>query len=279
MLEQELGHHFQTNLYLTPPNGQGFTPHWDNHCVFILQVLGSKHWKMEKTRRLFPYKGIYMGEEDREIFGEPETFTLEQGDMLYIPSGFVHAAECGAEPSLHITLGLHAQNWDELLHAVVARIVSKNDELRRALPLGFLAGSGDEMAIRIQSVLREAADTKSLIATVDEYRDELVKIYRLDVSGQVADFFAPVPLALEDTIAPRRAIVYQLHQSDDTVRVNFGSRSIVFLGLFREALDYALNTPVYAIRDLPGDLEDEERLAFIERLLQEGLVVRKSNWA
>ena len=279
MLEQELGHHFQTNLYLTPPHGQGFTPHWDNHCVLILQVLGSKHWKIEKTRRTFPHKGIYMSDEDREIFGEPEAFTLEQGDMIYIPSGFVHAAECGAEPSLHITVGLHTQSWDELLHAVITKIVANDDELRRALPLGFLAGSGDALATRVQSVLREATDAKFLAALVDEYRDELVKKYRPDVSGQVSDFFAPVPLTLEDTIAPRRASVYQLHQGDDIVRVNFGSRSIAFLGIFREALDFALNTPVFAIQDLPGEIEDEERLVFIERLLQEGLVVRKSNWA
>jgi hypothetical protein len=29
------------------------------------------------------------------------------------------------------------------------------------------------------------------------------------------------------------------------------------------------------IREIPGDLEDEERIAFAERLLEEGLVVRE----
>src|SRR5438445_1082816 len=51
LLEQELGHRFQTNCYLTPPQGQGFTPHWDNHDVFVLQILGSKQWKVEKQSR------------------------------------------------------------------------------------------------------------------------------------------------------------------------------------------------------------------------------------
>ena len=65
--------------------------------------------------------------------------------------------------------------------------------------------------------------------------------------------------------------------SQDSVRVNFGARSITFLGLFRQALEFALNTPAYAVRELKGDLADEERIVFIERLLQEGLVIRKSN--
>src|SRR4051812_429610 len=48
MLTVDTGFQFQTNIYLTPPNGKGFTAHWDNHDVFIMQVLGSKLWKVEK---------------------------------------------------------------------------------------------------------------------------------------------------------------------------------------------------------------------------------------
>lgn len=63
---------------------------------------------------------------------------------------------------------------------------------------------------------------------------------------------------------------------EDSVRVNFGARTITFLGLFREALEFALNTPVYAVREVKGDLSDEECIVFVERLLEEGLVIRKT---
>ena len=66
-----------------------------------------------------------------------------------------------------------------------------------------------------------------------------------------------------------------MHNGDDAVRINYGARAIVFPSLFREALEFALNRPVFAIREIPGDLENEERIAFAERLLEEGLVVRK----
>jgi hypothetical protein len=105
-LAAELGHRFQTNLYLTPSSGKGFKPHWDNHDVFILQTVGSKNWKIEKQRRVFPGKNDTMSDEDRELRGDLDSFVLEQGDLIYIPRGFVHAAECGSEPSLHITLGV-----------------------------------------------------------------------------------------------------------------------------------------------------------------------------
>ena len=57
MLGPELGRSFQTNAYLTPPYGQGYLPHWDNHEVFILQVMGSKRWNIEKKRRASSWFG------------------------------------------------------------------------------------------------------------------------------------------------------------------------------------------------------------------------------
>jgi len=111
VLAAELGHRFQTNLYLTPAHGKGFTPHWDNHDVFILQVMGSKDWKIEKQRRALPRKGESITEDERDLRGDLSAFTLEQGDLIYIPRGFVHAAECGTEASLHITLGVTGVFW------------------------------------------------------------------------------------------------------------------------------------------------------------------------
>ena len=274
-LGPEFGHRFQTNLYLTPPQGKGFSPHWDNHDVFIIQVVGSKHWKIEKERRCFPDKNETMGDEGREIRGEVHSFTLEQGDLIYIPRGFIHAAECGSEPSLHITLGVTAVFWDDLLNAVIKAAVMQDQGLKAALPLGSISGNGDALVARVIATLREITNEKFVTAVVDQFRDELVQTFPLDVSGQIVDFFQPAPLTIADRVGPRPGIFYQMHNGGDSVRLNYGARSIVFRDLFGKALDFALKTPAYAIRDLPGDLEDEERMAFVERLIEEGLVVRK----
>lgn len=110
---------------------------------------------------------------------------------------------------------------------------------------------------------------------VAQYKDELVRTYPLDVSDQFVDFFRPRPLSIDDVVGARRAIVYQMHNDDDSVRLNYGARAIVFPSFFREGLEFALNHPAYRIREIPGELQDEERIAFTERLLEEGLVVRQ----
>jgi ribosomal protein L16 Arg81 hydroxylase len=273
-LAQETGHRYQTNIYLTPPKGKGFTPHWDNHDVFVLQVLGSKHWKVEKERRTFPAKDGAIEEPERDFRGEVYEFTLQQGDMVYIPRGFVHAAECGTEPSMHITLGVYPATWEDFLFAA-ARVAAMRDEsLRYALPFNYMK-DGAGVLKRAADELRSMSDPAFLALALERFREDQVKKAPLDIAGQVKTFFEGAELTLDDKFGVRSGLVYTLRNGEGTITLNVGTRTITFPDFFAEALKTALSQPLYAIRDLPGDLEDEERIVFVERLMQEALIVRK----
>jgi ribosomal protein L16 Arg81 hydroxylase len=277
VLEQETGHRFQTNCYLTPPHGAGFTPHWDNHDVFVLQVMGSKNWQLEMQRRKLPGKTESMTEEDgREIRPGAESFTLRQGDLLYIPRGCVHAAECGDDPSIHITLGVNYFGWEDLLHATLKGIVHADDRLRLALPLGFLRAPSNELVEGIMTALARASDKNAVMSLVEQFKDEVTTKFPLDMSGQVAGFVRNPALSIKDIVGPRRGIVFTLKRDSDSARLSYGGETLTFPGFFAEALVYALKTPVFSIGDIAGDLADEEKIVFVERLLQEGLLVPKT---
>ena len=47
-LAADLGHPTQVNAYITPPSSRGFSPHYDVHDVFVLQVAGEKHWRIHE---------------------------------------------------------------------------------------------------------------------------------------------------------------------------------------------------------------------------------------
>lgn len=275
LLAQELSHRFQTNLYVTPPFGKGSIPHWDNHDVFILQVTGSKQWTIEKERRAFPGKGGKMGSEGREFRGELISFTVEQGDLIYIPRGFIHAAECRADLSFHITVGVVAFFFEDLLYAAIKAAIQHDKRFQQTLPLRFLNSGRDGLIASAATALRETADETFLGAVVDLYRDEVIQGHLVDVSGQIMSILQPTPLDINDIVGPRRGVVYRLNAGESTVRLNIGTRSIVFPDFFRDSLEFALYTPSFAIRELPGELNDRERIVFIERLMQEGLAVRK----
>jgi ribosomal protein L16 Arg81 hydroxylase len=273
-LSSELGHPSHTNLYLTPPHAKGFTPHWDYQEAFILQLWGSKRWNIERERRSFRTGGDER-DDDLELRADCDSVTLEPGDLIYIPRGFVHAVETGSQPSLHITLEVLTIRLEALVHVIVTAARRREPSLASALPLGFMQDGRDEIVRRVTAALRQITDEAFIGSVVDQYLDELVSKYPLDISGQLVAFYQPVPLRLEDIAGSRPGIVYRLHAGEDPVRVNVGTRSIAFPGLFRDALIFALKTPAYRVEEIPGGLNEEEKIAFVARLLDEGLAIRK----
>lgn len=275
MLAQETGEGFQTGVYLTPPNGKGFLPHWDNHDVFVMQVIGSKHWKIESERRTLPPRDGVIEMDQRQLRGGLYEFTLQQGDMVYIPRGFVHAAECGSEISLHITMGVNHNSWDQLLKAAVTAATLRDDSLRFSLPVGHMKGDGTEIVKRLANMLRNMADPVFLTQVLDQFRSELVQKASLDISGQIAYFFQPKDLELDDRFGARPGLFYAISKDEKSVTLRVGTRAITFPDFFGAALAFALETPSYALRELPGDLEDDLKFVFIERLMEEALIIRK----
>jgi ribosomal protein L16 Arg81 hydroxylase len=274
-LESEIGHRLHARGYLTAPNGRPSAAYAHNDDVFALQIFGHRHWRLERTPRGFPVREHLGAQEFHEVLGDLDCFTLEQGDFAYIPRGYVHAAECGSKPSLHINLLLIATFFDDVLHAAINFAARDDATLRAALPVGFLHDRSGSLLDRVATALSNAANKEFLAAVIDQYFDELVTTFPAEISGQIGDFVEPRPVMSGDIVGPRPGSVYRIHFMKDTARLNFGGRTITFPAVFGTALKFALNTPVYAVKDIPGELQDEERLVFIERLLQEGIVIRK----
>lgn len=106
------------NLYLTPPNSQGLARHFDDHCVFVCQIFGSKKWTVySRPGQLLPrlYGNLCSSDVDCTKVARSEFF-LREGDVLYIPRGFPHEANTNygvddGSPgfSLHLTLSIEVE--------------------------------------------------------------------------------------------------------------------------------------------------------------------------
>ena len=192
LLEAETGHRFQANLYLTPPNGKGSIPHWDDHDVFVLQVLDRKKWQLETQHRALPARGEKMHRvEGREFQGDITELMFEQGDLLYVPRGWIHAAECGSEPSLHVTIGLIPHFFEDFLRAAIKTAIERDRSLRSALPSGFMQGQSDEVIDLASGAFRLMTDGEFLAQVLDRYRDELAKSRCVTCGIGVADIHSP----------------------------------------------------------------------------------------
>tara|TARA_Y100000588_G_C14196450_1_gene900453 strand:+ start:370 stop:1329 length:960 start_codon:yes stop_codon:yes gene_type:complete len=99
------------NLYYSQKDHQAFPVHFDVHDVFAIQVEGKKHWQVFDEYAEYPINhphftnARYMNPQN--VQGSPILdFVFEEGDLLYIPSGFPHHASCREGRSLHLSFGL-----------------------------------------------------------------------------------------------------------------------------------------------------------------------------
>jgi len=135
------------NIYLTPPSAAAFPVHTDAQDTFILQVAGSKHWKLFEPPIKHPMQDQMLGKApDRplriEELGDPAMEILvEAGDVIYIPRGWPHVAVAAqGQMSMHLTLTIptHAYTWGKILTAAVEDVLEENPEFRNAFPVADL---------------------------------------------------------------------------------------------------------------------------------------------
>jgi hypothetical protein len=140
----------QINAYAGWRTSQGFDLHWDDHDVFILQVVGRKHWKVYGMTRAHPLA------QDSEQAPKPThepvwEQTLTEGDLLYIPRGWWHVARPLDEPTLHLTVGVHNRTGIDLLRWVGERMRA-SEFFRSDLPR---FGSKTERARHLEEMRRQ----------------------------------------------------------------------------------------------------------------------------
>lgn len=101
----------ECNLYYSQKNHQAFSVHYDVHDVFAIQVTGKKHWQVFDKSVEYPINHPQFTAKrhmnPKEIQSHPILdFVFEPGDIVYIPSGFLHHAACREGHSLHLSFGL-----------------------------------------------------------------------------------------------------------------------------------------------------------------------------
>jgi hypothetical protein len=148
-LGADLGHPVQVNAYLTPPQSQGFSSHYDVHDVFVLQIAGEKRWRIHEPVHRSPLRdqpwtdhrlAVELASSGEPVIDE----VLRPGDALYLPRGFLHSAVALGQTSAHLTFGVHVWTRRHLLEQLLAAS-GEHEELRSSLPLGIDVTDPDQL--------------------------------------------------------------------------------------------------------------------------------------
>ncbi|XP_052128148.1 ribosomal oxygenase 1 [Frankliniella occidentalis] len=191
-LQEVFGSFVGANAYLTPPNSQGFAPHYDDIEAFVLQIEGSKMWRVyaprDSSEKLPRTSSPNFTQEE---IGEPILEVLvKAGDLLYFPRGFIHqASTVPGEHSLHVTVSTYQRNsWADLLEklvpAALANAIEEDEEFRKGVPLDVMSHIGavhsDSETPGREAVMKKLKKLFSKLfeyAPVDAAADQMAKEY------------------------------------------------------------------------------------------------------
>lgn len=269
-LEDTLGHPVQANAYVTPPTSAGLQVHADAHDVFALHTHGGKHWV------------VYEGEpEDAGAGGETVLdVVLRPGDALYLPQGTAHAARTVDEPSTHITIGVRALKWAEVISRVADRACASR-EFSGRLPAGWTGDAGQfaaDLASQLASFVKhvEALDAAGLAAAE---RRRFVAGRTPDLRGMLTDLLALDGLTDTTPVRRRPGAVCAVDRAGEELRVTLGDRTLHMPAALEPAIariEAVAGGATLRPADLQAELDVEGRVVLVRRLVREGLLTLAS---
>lgn len=270
-----LHHKASAELYLTPPNSQAFDIHFDVHDVFLLQLRGTKEWKIYDP--VFPLPTAETGPNALcgHLVGAPRlTIQLADGDLLYIPRGFPHQGLTSDEASLHITIGIYPYRLHDLVIRALAVAADQHKILRGSLPAGFLSGSGRETLQRqLKECLALLNDDNLVERALTRLGEEFLAGMSPVPDGQFEQL-CRLPSMTTASVVERRENVFCLIRSDfDGVTLHYPGGSLTGPPWLRDAFEQiATAKDAFPVSDLPDGLDPESKLVLARRLVRDNVL-------
>jgi hypothetical protein len=273
-IEAELNFPVQVNAYITPPGSRGLVPHYDDHDVLILQIHGSKMWQLYEGVHIPPHE---MQRRDKavppDLLTPPIDLRLEVGDVLYLPRGLAHAADADAEPSVHLTVGIHTPTALALAIGALYSLSFRDDRLNAQLPPRHL--DDPDVQASLTTLLRGAVsaieDPGAIAGGLDALADVLVRRGRCPPIGPISN---ATGVDVQTVVKRYQPLYSRVKAVADGVTLQFASMSINAGPDHKAAMQFlAKSAEPFRVRDLPG-LRAEQQIELARSLLVSGFLVR-----
>lgn len=274
-ISQALGCRSDVVSFLTPAGRvQGFAPHLDSTEVFVIQLHGTKAWKVWDTISPRPAAGYAL---DPETLGEPAMeFEMNPGDILYLPWGTPHVAASVDQMSFHLSVTTKPRSIGELMGDLVNDL-TKDDPSFAEQPA--LTPSNQE---RVEASLTKAIDLlRTKLQTMDVATAASISIAeaRHQVGSGHLNFFEDLaesesPLGMRDLVEPidSQAKITYREETDGNVVAQVGTRIYRMTDTVMPALDLLNTESDIRVGDVSESIGEEAASSLLKTLVQIGHV-------
>jgi ribosomal protein L16 Arg81 hydroxylase len=275
-MESIFSSHVQTNIYLTPPNNQGFRTHYDDHDVFVLQVEGEKLWRLYDQSVDKPYRGEGFNPEHVQPGELVEEFVLKAGDCAYVPRGLMHDAQAqGEADSLHITVGMIVKTWADLMLEAVSEVALRHPEFRQSLPPGYARADFDRSIAQahFDTLVKKIGEEADMDGAFDLFVDNFIRSRPPYSEGAITGRGGSTMPGAKFRLRPH--IPWRLAEDEDRLVLITAGGELVFPSAVEAGLDKVLDGDVIDLSTFEAAGEDEAQNA-LNQLFGYGVVERVS---
>ena len=147
------------------PKGGGVGAHVDSYDVFLLQGSGKRNWKISAQKDLSLIENAPL--KILQNFNAEQEWTLEAGDMLYLPPQIAHWGISESDDCMTYSIGFRAPKTQELQHEFLSYL--QDNLSANALYVEALYKDAD---LTLQNHAAEISD--AMIAKVDKTLRDIV---------------------------------------------------------------------------------------------------------
>ena len=271
-LENVFSSHVQTNIYLTPGSSQGFNTHFDDHDVFVIQLSGTKKWRLYQKPIDNPYRGESFNTKDYKAGELQKEFELKEGECVYIPRGLMHdAISVGEKASLHITVGLIVKKWADLMLEALSEVAIRNPRFRRSLPPGFARPGYNNKSAKIyfDELINEFQKNSNFDKVFEVIKENFIRERTPNLRGSLIDTSSNLP---KERLYIRRPNLQDKLKRDELETVIIcGGGDLRFELKAYKVLQVILSGEPFSAASL-GDSEDGSTLDMIKKLTAFGII-------
>lgn len=277
-LGTEIGTAFATRsdvvAFVTPAGQPGFAPHYDPTDVIVIQVDGTKAWKVWQ-----PPEDYVLPDGPRvdiTELGSPVIDTvLEPGDVLYVPHGRPHVAVCEDTMSLHLSCTIRPRTWSDMVQAVVADIAGSEESWEEFPALAWSESA--QLEEHLQTKLAELVTRLARVdarSQLDQFRAEgtrvegigrseyMQAVARIDHIDEAAVVGVP-----EDCV-----ILAADSQDDDKVSIRTKGNTLQLPGALRPVLEGLRDGGPREVRHLSEGVSEDKLLEQAKKLVRAGVL-------
>lgn len=243
--------------------------HYDDHDLIVVQLHGTKRWYVaNQPSQLFnTWKGVSGNPPD---LGTHDVVDLAPGDLMYLPRGTFHTVDSDTE-SVHLAIGFTPLTLRAAIVAALDHLSDMNRPLRATV-----AGQMPDMSADI--LAPAMADAVGQLLSAIRAPGFLQAALQRRSSRVIGDLDAlPRPtqapaLGLDTVLRHAGHAFSHLGANAETIDFAFPGGHLYIHRGAQEAVLFIAETSRFRVRDLPGDIGDDVRLALVARFVEVGFL-------